>query len=133
MPLKKSPGGSLFQYPYKGGELFGWHLGSFGSNEDGVISRMKAEEIFFIQQNRSIGLWIDFYQTRLTDRVIGEFIEMLGHTYKLILKLGLVGCSTLDRWRINRLIKKTGVLSKLPVKYFSDPEDAKTWLVSEPK
>ena len=67
MPLKKSPGGSLFPYPYKGGELFGWHLGGFGSNEDGVISRMKAEEIFFIQQNRSIGLWIDFYQTRLTD------------------------------------------------------------------
>jgi hypothetical protein len=132
MPLKKSPGGSLFPYPYKGGELFGWHLGSFGKDEDGVISRMKAEEIFLLQQNKSMGLWIDFYQTRLTDRVIGELIEMLGHTHQLILKLGLVGCSTLDRWRINRLIKKTGSLSKLPVKYFEDPEDAKTWLVSEP-
>jgi hypothetical protein len=131
MALKKSPGGSLFPYPYKGGELFGWHLGSFGNNEDGVISRMKAEEIFFIQQNKSISLWIDFYQTRLSDRVIGEFIETLEHTHHLIIKLGLVGCSTMGRWRINRLIRKAEGLANLPVKYFNDPEDAKSWLVSE--
>jgi hypothetical protein len=131
MSLKKSPGGSYFPYPYKGGELFGLHLGSFGTNEYGVISRMKAEEIFFIQQNKSIGLWIDFCQTKLTDRVIGESIEMLEHICNRIPKLGLVGCSLIDRWRINRLLKKTGRLSALPVKYYDDPEDAKTWLVKE--
>ena len=92
---------------------------------------MKAEEIFFLEQNHSIGLWMDFYQTRLTDRVIGELIEMLEHIHHRMLKLGLVGCSFMERWRINRLIKKTKGLSKLPVRYFDDPEDAKTWLVSE--
>lgn len=131
IPLKKSPGGSYFPYPYKGGELFGLQLGSFGANEDGVIARMKAEEIFFTQQNRSIGLWIDFYQTRLTRRVIGEFIDMVEHIHQRVLKLGLVGCSSIDRWRINRRLKKAGDLSALPVKYFDDPEDAKTWLVME--
>jgi hypothetical protein len=44
MPLKKSPGGSLFLYPCKGGELFGRHLGGFGADEDALISRMKAVE-----------------------------------------------------------------------------------------
>ena len=131
MSVKQSPGGSIFPYYYKGGELFGLHLGSFGADEDGVISRMKAEQVFFLEQNHSIGLWMDFYQTRLTDRVIGELIEMLEHIHHRMLKLGLVGCSFMERWRINRLIKKTKSLSKLPVRYFDDPEDAKTWLVSE--
>ena len=131
MPIKQSPGGSYFPYYYKGGELFGLHLGSFGANEDGVIARMKAEEIFFIQQNRSIGMWIDFYHTKLTERVITEFIEVMNHISNRILKLGLVGCSLSDRRRINRLMKNSGCLSTLPVKYFDDPEDAKTWLVSE--
>jgi hypothetical protein len=131
MSLKKSPGGSYFPYAYKGGELFGFHLGSFGADEDGVISMMKAEEVFFLQQNRSIGLWIDFCQTKLTDRVIGEFIETMEHISQRIPKLALVGCSLMDRWRINRLLKKTVHLSTLPVRYYSDPEDAKTWLVNE--
>ena len=131
MSVKQSPGGSIFPYYYKGGELFGLHLGSFGADEDGVVSRMKAEEIFFLEQNHSIGLWMDFYQTRLTDRVIGELIEMLEQINTRMLKLGLVGSSFMERWRINRLIKKTKGLSKLPVRYFDDPEDAKTWLVSE--
>jgi hypothetical protein len=131
MTIKNSPGGSYFPYYYKGGELFGLHLGSFGADEEGVIARMKAEEIFFIQQNRSIGMWIDFYHTKLTDRVIGEFIEVMEYMSNRVLKLGLVGCSLMDRRRINRHIKKAGCLSTLPVKYFDDPEDAKTWLVSE--
>ena len=131
MIIKKSPGGSYFPYYYKGGELFGLHLGCFGADEDGVIARMKAEEIFFTQQNRSIGIWIDFYQTKLTDRVIGEFVEVMKHISHRTLKLGLVGCSLNDRRRINSLVKKAGCLSTLPVKYFDDPEVAKTWLVSE--
>ena len=131
MPFKKSPGGSMFPYPYKGGELFGLHLGSFGIDEDGLISRMKAEAIFFIQQNRSIGLWIDFYETSLTDRVISNFMEFLQHIGNRVLKLGLVGCSTKNQRRINRQIKESGHFETLPVRYFNDPEDAKTWLVSE--
>ena len=131
MSLKKSPGGAYFPYSYKGGELFGFHLGGFGANEDGVIARMKAEEIFFTQQQRSIGLWIDFCQTRLSSRVVGEFVGTMEHIHNRVLKLGLVGCSTLDRWKISRTMKKSACLSSLPTKYFSDPEDAKTWLVSE--
>lgn len=126
MTLKQSPGGSIFPYYYKGGELFGLHLGSFGANEEGVIARIKAEEVFFIQQNKSIGLWIDFYQTKLTDQVTVEFIEMLKHTSHRLLKLGLVGCSFMAQWKIKRLMKEAEDLSALPVKFFEDPEDAKT-------
>jgi hypothetical protein len=131
MPLKKSPGGSLFPYPYKGGELFGLHFGSFGVNEDALISRMKAEEVFFAGQHRSMGVWMDFYETHLTDRVIDALIEYLCTTRPHVLKLGLVGCSSADQRRINRRLKDEGEIGGIPVKYFSDPEDAKTWLVSE--
>jgi hypothetical protein len=131
MTLKKSPGGSLFPYPYKGGELFGLHFGSFGANEDALISLMKAEGIFFTEQNHKLGVWIDFYQTRLSDRVISEFIEFLRMNRHHILRLALVGCSSKDQRRINLHIKDAGDFPSLPVRYFSDPEDAKTWLVSE--
>lgn len=131
MPFKRSPGGSIFPYPYKGGELFGLHLASFGTDEDALISRMTAEEAFFIKQNRSIGLWIDFYESKLTDRVISEFLEFLQHTGNQVLKLGLVGCSGKDQRRINKHLKENGHFESLPVRYFNDPEDAKTWLVSE--
>ena len=105
----KSPSGALFPYYYKNGELFGIHLGSYFSDEEGVIAMMKAEADFFTGKHRPMGVWIDFYET----------------------KLGLVGCSTLSRWKIHRLIRKRDLLSTLPVKYFEDPEVAKTWLVSE--
>jgi hypothetical protein len=128
---RKSPCGSLFPYPYKNGELFCLHLGSFGADENGVISRIKSEEVFFIQQNRSIGIWIDLYETKLTDRVISELIELIERIGNRILKLGLVGCSFADQWKINKLTKKAECFSAMPVEYFKDPEDAKTWLVSE--
>lgn len=129
--LKKSPGGSIFPYFYKGGELLGLHLGNFGADEDGVIARIKAEEAFFIEQNHSIAVWIDFYQTKLTPRVKTEFIAMIRHIRPRLIKLGLVGCSWMEQQKIKRLVKETDGLSALPIKFFDDPEKAKTWLVSE--
>lgn len=92
---------------------------------------MKAEAEFSARQHRRLGLWIDFYETKLTNRVIREFIEMLKQMQPRLTKLGIVGAPILARWKINRLIGKTDSLSKLPVKYYEDPEEAKTWLVSE--
>jgi hypothetical protein len=131
MVFKKSPGGSIFPYPYKNGELYGLHLGSFGDNEAALITRMQAEALFFEEQKRSLGLWMDFYQTRISDRVIGTLIEFLQDTRPHLTRLGLVGCSFADQCRINRQIRKAGELGSLPIRYFSDPEEAKTWLISE--
>ncbi len=131
MQIQRSPGGSLFPYYYKNGELFCLHFGSYFSDEEGVIAMMQAEKSFFTKEHRQMGIWIDLYETKLTDRVIRELIEMLSHIAYQTSKLGIVGCSMLARWKINRLIKKTAQLSSLPVKYFDDPEVAKTWLISE--
>jgi hypothetical protein len=117
MTVQKSPGGSIFPYYYKGGELFGIHFGSYFADEDRLIAMMKAEAAFFAGQYHSMGVWIDFYETRLTDRVIGEFLEFLNHVRTRITKLGIVGCSFRDKRRISSLIKKTESLSSLPVKY----------------
>jgi len=35
--MKKSPGGSIFPYSYKGGELLGLHFGSFHADEEGLL------------------------------------------------------------------------------------------------
>lgn len=131
MLLQKSPSGALFPYYYKNGELFGMHLGSYFSNEEEVIAMMKSEETFFTLRHRPIGVWIDFYDTELTDRVIEAFVEMIEHMVPYVPRLAIVGPSFIARWKINKLLKKTECLSLLPVKYFEDPEEAKTWLVSE--
>ncbi len=128
MPI--SPSGANFPYYYKGGELSGLHLESYSSDEEGVIAMLKAEEDFFLKQNRKINLYINFYGTNLTDRVLGEFIEYVRHINQHMTKFGIVGCSLRDKWRLNRLIKKAGPFPSLPIQYFADPEDAKTWLVS---
>ena len=43
---KKSPGGSIFPYYYKNGELFGAHYEGFARREQGLLERMRAEEQF---------------------------------------------------------------------------------------
>jgi hypothetical protein len=128
MVVKKSPGGSIYPYNYKGGELFGLHLGSFLDNESGVIVRIKEEESFILKQNMKIGMWFDFYQTKMTDKVINEFINTICTIQNHIIKMAIVGCSFRDKWRINRMIKKR---ISIPIKYCDDPEVAKTWLVTE--
>lgn len=128
--MQKSPAGAYFSYIYKYEELYALHQGSYYSNKDGVTAMMKAFEEFFLRQNRKMSLLIDFCETKLTDKALGEFMDLILHTDNRITKLRIVECSFMDKWKGRRLIKKTDQLSSLPVKYFSDPEDAKTWLVS---
>jgi hypothetical protein len=131
MQIETSPGGSLFPYYYKDGELFCLHFGSYFNNEEGVIAIMKAEEDFINTKHRPMGIWIDLYETKLSDRVIQQLVELLMHIASQITKLGFVGCSPIARWKINRQIRKNSRLFSLPIKYFSDPEVAKIWLVNE--
>jgi hypothetical protein len=129
--LKKSPGGSIFPYYYKNGELFGAHFGSFFDDEDRLAALMKAEADFFLDQNRSLPYWVDFYETRLTEQVLDEFCRFLSRLDRRITRLAIVGCSWRDRLRFRRATRKNGLSLAMPVRFFSDPEVAKTWLVSE--
>ncbi len=131
MPTKKSPGGSAFPYYYKNGELFGVHFGSFFDDEEGLLALMKAEEAFIIEQNYPLPYWADLCQSKLTDPVLTEFIHSMDRLRRYIPKLAIVGCSFIDKWRIKRLEKRLGIVLPAPVRFFSDPEVAKTWLVSE--
>ncbi len=38
---------------------------------------MKAEENFLNTKHRPMGIWIDLYETKLSDRVIQQLVEML--------------------------------------------------------
>jgi hypothetical protein len=92
MISKKSPGGGVFPYYYKNGELFGVHYESFASREEALLELMKAEEEFLIQQNYPLPHWVNFYGTRLTDKVLREFIQSINRVQKYIPRLAIVGC-----------------------------------------
>jgi hypothetical protein len=131
MYTQKSPGGSIFPYYYKGGEIHCLKYGSFFSNEEALFALMKAEEDFIMKPNRRLRIWVDFYETFLIEKVLIEFVESICRLSKHIIKLSIVGCSFKDKWRLRKLLKKSGIESLIVIKYFSDPEDAKTWLVRE--
>jgi len=129
MISKKSPCGAIFPYYYKNGELFGAHYESFSRREQGLLELMRAEEDFIIKQHYPLPYWVNFYGTKLTDEILSEFIQSINRLQRYIPKLAIVGCSVIDIWRLKQVVKKTGM--NIPVRYFIDTEDAKTWLVSE--
>jgi hypothetical protein len=131
MALKRSPGGSIFPYYYKNGELFGAHFGSFFDNEKALLARMKAEEEFFLNENKQLPYWVDFYESRLSDKVLLEFCHSISHMQNIITRLAIVGCSFRDRFRLRRLFKKKGLTFPMPIRFYSDPEVAKSWLIGE--
>jgi hypothetical protein len=93
------------------------------------LERIRAEEEFLIGQNHPLPYWVNFYGTRVTGKVLSGFIGSMNRLQRYIPKLAIVGCSGIDRWRFERLRKRAKV--NIPVRYFRDPEQAKTWLVSE--
>lgn len=44
-------------------------------------------------------------------------------------KLSIVGLTRFNVWRLKRRMKKSGI--RLNISFYEDPEDAKTWLVSD--
>jgi hypothetical protein len=126
---KKSPCGANFPYYYKNGELFGAHYEGFTRRERELLELMRAEEEFIIQQHYPLPYWVNFYGTELTHEVLSEFIQSMIRLQRYIPKLAIVGCSVIDRWRLKQVVKKMGM--NIRVQYFSDPEAAKTWLVTE--
>jgi len=129
--LNKSPGGSVFPYYYKGGEVHCLKYGSFFEKKDELFALMQAEEQFIAETNRKLKIWVDFYQTAKTKEVLLEFVHNLQRLSGYISKLSIVGFSASDRWRLRSALRKSGIELTMPLKFFSDPEDAKTWLVQE--
>ena len=131
MALQKSPGGSAYPYYYKGGSLMGLHYGSFFNDEEALLARMQSEEEFITNSVRQTPLWIDFYETKLTDTILNEFSGSMLCLQSHITKLAIVGCSCWDKRRLLKSLKCSGGEFQVPLRFFRDPEQAKTWLVSE--
>lgn len=125
----KSPGGSIFPYYYKGGEIHCLKYGSKFKNKEKLFELMKQEEAFIIQTNKKLKIWIDMYETSMTEKVIQELINNLKNLNDYIERLSFVGLSGMNQWRLKRRMKQAGL--KQTISFYADPEDAKTWLVSE--
>lgn len=131
MRLVKSPGGSIYPYHYKDGEIHCLKYGSFFQNHAALFDLFKAEEDFIRSTNRRLRIWVDFYETKISEEVLTKFLESINRINDHIVKISIVGLSMVDIWRLNRLSKKVWGKSNYPIRYYKDPEDAKTWLVSE--
>ena len=128
--LTKSPGGSVFPYYYKGGEIHALKYGSFFNDEEKLFELMEAERVFIQQRpSQRLRIWTDFYETAVTDKVLEKYIDNIFSLSNQIIKLAVVGLRGTDERKLKGLLKKND--SFPPYKFFKDPEDAKTWLVSD--
>ncbi|MDR9856456.1 hypothetical protein RJP21_22900 [Paenibacillus sp. VCA1] len=125
----KSPGGSIFPYYYKGGEIHCLKYGNKYKDEEKLFELMRQEEEFIMNTNKKLKIWVDMYKTSITGNVLQELINNLNNLDGYIERLSFVGLSGMNQWRLKRKIKKAGMNYK--ISFYSDPEDAKTWLVSE--
>jgi hypothetical protein len=128
--MQKSPSGSIFPYYYKGGEIHAIKLGSFYDDEAAMLSMLKAEEDFVKKPNRHLRIWIDLYKTDITDNIIEKLSKSLYNIKENTVKLAVVGLSVKDIKIMKKHLKRT-YSELLPIKYYEDPEEAKTWLISE--
>jgi hypothetical protein len=93
----------------------------------------KAEEKFILDSsgtnNRRI--WIDLYETKFDNEAVVFLLDHLITINSKILKLGLCGLSKINQWKISRKMKQKNNELFIKTKYFSDPEDAKMWLIGK--
>jgi len=125
----KSPGGSIYPYYYKGGEIHCLKYGNTYKNEEKLFDLMKQEEKFIFDTKKRLKIWVDMYKTTVTSRVLQELTNNIYNLKDHIDKLSFVGLSGFNRWRLRRRVTKLGM--KLRISFYSDPEDAKTWLINE--
>ncbi len=128
--MAKSPGGSTFPYYYKGGELHALKYGSHFADEARLLALMDAEEVF-LQEWPALRfpMWVDFNETALSDAIVARFAAQARALRPQLLRLAVVGCSQRDCRRLEKALRAAA--PDLPLAFRSDPEEAKTWLISD--
>lgn len=130
--ILKSPGGSNYPYYFKGGEIHCLKYGGFFEDEGRLFEIMDAEESFIRKlPSRKWRIWVDFYETKLSGRVMERFAAQMSGIAPRLVKLAIVGCSLPDRRRLKRELNRGRADFPVPCRCFDDPEEAKEWLVSD--
>lgn len=131
--LMKSPSGSLCPYYYKGGELQPLHYGSYHSNMEKLAEIIDAEEKFILAASSPGGrrVWIDLYETDLTENMIEKLSQHIVSISPKVSKLALVGCKKRVFKKIVNHLKRAECKLAVQIKLFIDPEISKDWLVGK--
>lgn len=126
----KSPSGSTFPYYYKGGELHALKYGGYHDDEQRLLAVIRAEEDFIRgRPAQRLRVWVDLCETELTATLAQLLAEHLKRLECQLFKLALVGCPLAAKRRVQAALGRQDGGFTVPLQFFSDPEDAKTWLV----
>jgi hypothetical protein len=114
-----------------GGELHPLKYGSYYKDNNKLFAVMQAEEEFILksagEKNRRI--WVDLYETKLDREVVYKLVLHIKTISSKIFKVCFVGCSFFDRCRLKKQMKDSSLDIAEQIRFFSDPEEAKQWLV----
>jgi hypothetical protein len=116
-----------------GGELNPLKYGGIGHDKARLFAVMDAEQRFILatagQHNRRI--WVDLGGTVVDAEVAERLAQHLEAIRVKTFKLCLVGCSPWGRHRLRKAMRRTDQQLATHTRWFTDPEMAKQWLISE--
>ncbi len=128
--MSKKPSERFFPYYYKNGELHAFKLGGHGKDQAAFLDCLDEEVRFLKESRRRINTWIDLYETELPHSIAEVLVDKVSAVAGQISLLALVGKINLHkRRRLRRLFSLKAEFCNTIVRFFADPEDAKTWLV----
>jgi len=126
----KTPSGANFPYYYKNGALHGIHFADYKDDIVALLRILEKEQAFIVNQNITSTTWLDCYYIKYSKEVflgICSFLEKLSNK---LTRCAFVGLGIKYKIRIYYFIKKTKI-NDLQIRYYNDPEIAKTWLVGK--
>ncbi len=126
----KSPSGSNFPYYYKDGIIHGIHFSNYKDDITSLLRILTEEEAFIKNQSITSTTWLDCYSIKYSKDVFLGICSFLKNLSGKVTKCALVGISLRYKIRINSFLKRNH-LEGIQVRYYSDPEIAKTWLVGK--
>lgn len=130
--VKKSPSGASSPYYYKNGQLDPIHYGSYFHDMAGLADMMAQEEQYILKGYGGRRILIDVYDTCFTGEMLGRLAGHLTAISGKVTKLAFHGFSKKQAKQLEGCLKKTGCALAGKIGYYSDMEEAKTWLISEP-
>jgi len=100
---------------------------------DKLSEIIDAEEKFILSSSSPSGrrVWIDLYETKLTDIMIAKLSQHIANISPKVLKMALVGCSKKVFNKIINYLRSADCNLAGQIKLFDDPEISKDWLMGK--
>ncbi len=119
-----------FSIPYNDGEIWVICIDNLGDNVELIKEKILDNEKLMSRPSNSSFILYDLNETVITIEIAGLIVDSLLRLKNYISKLAFVGASKIGKRKIQKYLKKYESELNILVKYFTDMDPAKEWLIN---